>query len=60
MPLCKICGIVRKTTIVCNRCNADICLNDFWVREGLCSDCIVLVYNEKYLNDMTEYIGSLI
>lgn len=45
---CTICGLPKRILITCKRCGKLVCLNDFWTKEGLCSDCIIEVYNVYY------------
>ncbi len=55
MGKCHICGGLKKILIPCSRCDKNICLNDFYIKDGLCADCMTLVYNEKYADKIEAY-----
>jgi hypothetical protein len=55
MKKCCICGIVKKVSIKCSRCEQEVCLDCFYVDRGLCPDCMTLEYNEIYAEKIKAY-----
>ena len=52
---CNICGREKNVIIKCPECHRWVCLNDFWVKMGLCADCITEEYNKKYSAKIDQY-----
>jgi hypothetical protein len=51
--------MLREIVIPCSRCGRNICLADFFVKEGICQDCMNLWYNEKYSEKIEAYQEEL-
>lgn len=52
---CAICGVPKKILIKCARCLRYVCIVDFYSQHGLCADCEIWYYNEKYKNKIMKY-----
>lgn len=55
MTQCNICGIPSKIMINCSICKGITCIHCFYVKLGLCADCIILEYQNKYRNKIDNY-----
>jgi len=56
MKLCNICGIVKKKTFICKRCNAVVCLSCFDFTYWLCATCRELKHDEEYSTKKNEVV----
>ena len=50
--VCQHCHRVKDTLIKCKKCSHLVCLACFYIKDGLCVDCIVDKFNEEYKNQI--------
>jgi hypothetical protein len=51
---CQQCGKITMKVIKCKRCDRMVCLGCFYSEKGVCSECIIIAFNEQY-NQPNKY-----